>query len=82
MLVLHVDGYQAGKESEFEGSTHYLVGCCGMCTFAAMEPILNANATTYVFAIMKMILCYRFCHTIVLDKDSNFFVFAARLLIF
>jgi hypothetical protein len=73
MMVLHVDGYQAGKESGFEGSTHYLIGCCGMCTFAAMEPISNANSTTYASAIMKMILCYGFCHTIVLDKDSNFF---------
>ncbi len=42
--VLHVDGY------------HYLVACCGMCTFAAMEPITNANATTYAFGIMKIIL--------------------------
>ncbi len=56
MMVLHVDGYQAGKESGFEGSSHYLVACCGMCTFAAMEPITNANATTYAFGIMKIIL--------------------------
>ncbi len=73
MMVLHVDGYQAGKESRFEGLTHYLVRCCGMCTFAAMEPILNANAMTYASAIMKIILRYGFCHTIVLDKDSKFF---------
>ncbi len=73
MMVLHIDGYQAGKESRFKGSMHYLVVCCGMCTFAAMEPILNANSTTYVSVIMKIILRYGFCHTIVLDKDSNFF---------
>ncbi len=73
MMVLHVNGYQAGKESGFEGSMHYLVACCGMCTFAAMEPIANANSTTYASAIMKVILRYGFCHTIVLDKDSNFF---------
>ncbi len=73
MMVLHVDRYQAGKESGFEGSTHYLIGCCGMCTFAAMEPISNANATIYASAIMKIILCYGFCHTVVLDKDSKFF---------
>ncbi len=71
MMVLHVSGYQAGKESGFEGSTHYLIGCCGMCTFTAMEPISNANATTYASAIMKIILCYGFCHTVVLNKDSK-----------
>jgi hypothetical protein len=73
MMDLHVDGYQAGKESGFEGSSHYLVACCGMCTFAAMEPITNANATTYASGIMKIILRYGFCHTVVLDKDSKFF---------
>jgi hypothetical protein len=56
MMVLQVDGYQASKESGFEGSSHYLVACCGMCTFAAIEPITNANATTYASAIMKIIL--------------------------
>jgi hypothetical protein len=60
MMVLHVDGYQAGKESGFEGSTHYLVACCKMCTFAAMEPIANANSTTCASAIMKVILRYGF----------------------
>jgi hypothetical protein len=72
-MVLHVDGYQAGKESGFEGSSHYFVACCGMCTFAAMEPITNANPTTYASGIMKIILRYGFCHTVVLDKDRKFF---------
>ncbi len=49
-LVLHIDGYQAGKESGFEGSSHYLIACCGMCTFAVMEPVTNANATSYASA--------------------------------
>ncbi len=40
MMVLHIDGYQAGKESEFEGSSHYLIVCYGMCTFSVMEPFL------------------------------------------
>jgi hypothetical protein len=52
-MVLHIDGYQAGKKSGFEGSTHYLVACCGMCTFAAMEPIANANSVSYASAIME-----------------------------
>jgi hypothetical protein len=72
-MVLHIDGYQAGAESGFEGSFHYLIAACGMCTFAAMEPIQNASATTYASAIMKIILRYGFCHTVVLDKDSKFF---------
>ena len=54
-LVLDIDGYQAGKESGFKGSTHYLIVCCGMCTFAIMEPITNANSTTYTATIMKII---------------------------
>ena len=72
-LVLHIDGYQAGKESGFEGSSHYLIACCGMCTFAVMEPVTYANATSYASAIMKIILRFGFCHTCVLDKDSKFF---------
>ena len=39
MNVIHIDGYQAGKHSGFEGSSVYLIACCGMCTFSAMEPI-------------------------------------------
>jgi hypothetical protein len=72
-MVLHIDGYQAGKESGFEGSSHYLIACCGMRTFAAMEAITNANATSYATAIMKIILRFGFCHTCILDKDSKFF---------
>jgi hypothetical protein len=72
-LVLHIDGYQAGKETGFEGSSHYLIACCGMCTFATMEPITNANAASYASAIMKIILRFGFCHTCVLDKASKFF---------
>ncbi len=73
MMVLHVDGYQASKQQGFEGSEVYLVTCCGMCTFAAMGPITNASATTFASGIMKIILRYGFCHTIVLNKDSKFF---------
>jgi hypothetical protein len=72
-MVLHIDGYQAGKESGFKGSSHYLIACCGMCTFTAMEPITNANATSYAMVIMKIILRFGFCHTCVLDKDSKYF---------
>jgi hypothetical protein len=72
-LVLHINGYQAGIPSGFEGASHYLIACCCMCTFGTMEPVANANATTYVSAIMKIILQYGFCHTCILAKDSKFF---------
>jgi hypothetical protein len=55
-LVLHINGFQAGQELGFEGSLHYLIACCSMCTFAVMEPVANANTTTYASAIMKIIL--------------------------
>ena len=62
-----------GKHSGFEGSDVYLIGCCGMCGFACMEPVSNPSATTFASAIMKILLRYGFCHTSVLDKDSKFF---------
>ena len=78
-MVLHVDAYMAGRHSGFESSETYLVVCCGMCTFGALEPVSGANATTFASAIMKIQMRYGFCHTIVLDKDSNFLVYAAKL---
>ena len=44
-----------------------------MCSFGALEPVTGANATMFASAIMKIQLRYRFCHTIVLEKDSKFF---------
>jgi hypothetical protein len=72
-LVMFFNAYSAGKHSGFEGSECYLIGCCGMCRFACMEPITRALATTFASTIMKILLCYGFCHTVVLDKDSRFF---------
>jgi len=72
-LVMHFDAYAAGKHAGFEGSECYLLGCCGMTGFACMEPISHASATTFASAIMKILLCYGFCHTAVLDKDAKFF---------
>ena len=71
--VAHIDTYQAVKESGFEGSSHYLLACCRMCTFAAMEPVLTVYATMYASTIMKIMLRFDFCHTCVLDKDSRFY---------
>ncbi len=81
-LVLHIDGYQVGKESGFEGSSHYLVACCGICTFAVMEPVSTANATTYASAIMMIMLLFGFCHSCVLDKTVSFTVCATKPLTF
>jgi hypothetical protein len=72
MKVIHINRYAAGKQQGFEGSKIYLVACCGMCTFAAVEPVTNASAKTFASAIMKIMLRYGISHTIVLDKDSKF----------
>lgn len=72
-LVMHFDAYSAGHHAGFEGSECYLIGCCGMSSFACMEPITNASAATFASSIMKILLRYGFCHTAVLDKDSKFF---------
>jgi hypothetical protein len=72
-LVMHFDTYAAGHHASFEGSDCYLIGCCGLSSFACMEPITNPSATTFASAIMNMLLRYGFCHTAVLDKDSKFF---------
>jgi hypothetical protein len=71
--VLHVDAYSAGAHSGFEGSTSYLIGCCGMFSFGILEPVTSAYAFSFAYAIMKMQLRFEFCHTVVLDKDSKFF---------
>jgi hypothetical protein len=70
MMVLHIDGYLAGKQVGFEGLEIYLIACCGMSTFAAMEPVINPSAYTFASAIMKIIMRYGFCHMVVLNKDS------------
>jgi hypothetical protein len=72
-LVLFIDTYSAGKHSSFDGFDTYLVACCGMTGFASMEPIQHANSKNFASAIMRTQLCYGFCHTIVLDKDSKFY---------
>ncbi len=72
MIDLRIEGYQAGSQQGFEGSNIYLIACCGMCSSAAMEPVSNPSATTFALAIMKIILRYGFCHTVVMNKDSKF----------
>ncbi len=41
--------------------------------FSALETSPHANSTNFASGIMKVQLCFGFCHTIVLDKDSKFF---------
>jgi hypothetical protein len=72
ILVLFVDEYSARKHSSFNGFETYLIACCGLTSFASMEPIVHANAKNFVSAIMKIQLRYGFCHTIVLNKDRKF----------
>jgi hypothetical protein len=72
-LVMHFDVYVAGKHVGFEGSDAYLIGCCGMCSFVCIEPVSKPSSTTFALAIMHILLCYGFCHTAVLNKDSKFF---------
>ena len=72
-LVMFFDAFATGKHADYEGSECYLIGCWGMCSFACMEPIIRASATTFASSIMKILLRYGFCHTIVLDKDIKFF---------
>ncbi len=43
------------------GSECYLIGCRRMCGSACMEPITKASSTTFVSAIMKILLWYWFC---------------------
>jgi hypothetical protein len=72
MMVLHIDAYQAGNVKGFEGLEVYFITCCGMYSFATMEPISNTSAKAFASAIMRIILHYGLCNTAVLDKDSKF----------
>ena len=78
-MVLHVDVYMAGSHPGFEGSKMYLVACCSMCTFGALEPVSGANATTFASAIKKLQLCYGFCILLFWTRIENYTVFAVRL---
>jgi hypothetical protein len=71
-MVLHVDACQASTVKGFEGSKVYLIACCGMYSFAAMEPVSNASAKSFASAFICIILRYGFCRTVVLDKNTKF----------
>lgn len=50
-LMIHCDIYVAGKFAGFEGCTVFLIACCGMCSFACMEPVVHANAESFASAL-------------------------------
>jgi hypothetical protein len=70
--VLFVDAYKVGDHASFEGDEAYVISCCGMMGFAAMEPVKHATSQIFASAVMKIQLRFG-RHTIVLDKDSKFF---------
>jgi hypothetical protein len=71
--VLFVDAYKAGNHASFKGDKAYIISCCGITGFVAMEPIKHATSQTFALAVMKIQLRFGLCHTIILDKDSKFF---------
>ncbi len=71
--VLFVDTYKAGNHASFELEEAYVISCCRMTGFAAMEPVTHATSQTFALTVMKIQLQFGLCHTIVLDKDSKFF---------
>jgi hypothetical protein len=62
--VWHTNAYSAIVHcSGFEGSSSYLIGCCGMCSFGILELVTGATASTFASTIMKKQLRFGYCHT-------------------
>jgi hypothetical protein len=72
-LCVHADGYSAGSHANFDGDKTYLIVVDGMTTFAVMEPVRKPDAAGFASALMKILLQFGLCHTLVLDKASAFF---------
>ena len=73
MMVLHADGFNAGAIKNFEGDATYLIVSCGMTAFSIMEPVRTKDAKGFAAALMKILLRFGMCHTLVIDKSSLFF---------
>eukprot|EP00956_Cyclotella_meneghiniana_P037713 scaffold143282_cov76-Cyclotella_meneghiniana.AAC.4 len=71
--VLHADGFHAGKIANFEGDEMYLIVCCGMTSFGVMESVHKPDAKGFAAALMRVLLRFGLCHTLVIDKASAFF---------
>ena len=72
MKVVHADVYTLGAKLGFSSHKQFMFMCDGMTTFTIWEPLRQCNSTTFAEAIMKMLLGYGLCHTLVIDKDSKF----------
>ena len=48
--------YTTGAHFNFEGTVSYIIAACGMSGFVACKPVADKSATTYVAAVMKIIL--------------------------
>jgi len=72
MAVLHVDIYSVGVYSGFQGNRFHLIAACAMTAFAVAESTSEQNAKSFAAALMKIMLRFGFCYTIVVDKDSKF----------
>eukprot|EP00956_Cyclotella_meneghiniana_P020963 scaffold37640_cov83-Cyclotella_meneghiniana.AAC.2 len=71
-MVVHIDGYSAGSGKNFDGESTYLIAACGMTGFAVMEPVSTPDATGFAKCLMRILLRFGLCHTLVLDKASPF----------
>ena len=71
-FVLYVNGHQFGVHKNFEGSDSCFIAADCMASFACMEMVTDASATIYVLTLMKIMMRYDICHTLVVDKDSKF----------
>ena len=72
-FVIHADGFSAGAGKNFDGESTYLITCCGMTGFAAVEPVKSTDAAGFAAALMRILLRFGLCHTLVVDKASVFF---------
>jgi hypothetical protein len=72
-MVIFADGFAAGAHANFDGDKTYLITMDGMTGFAVMEPVRQTNAKGFAEALMRILLRFGLCHTLVLDKDSKFF---------
>eukprot|EP00956_Cyclotella_meneghiniana_P028882 scaffold68484_cov41-Cyclotella_meneghiniana.AAC.4 len=73
MQVLHIDNYKAGALKTHDGVISYISVACNMTGFGVLEGVTCENSESFASALMKIMLRYGFCHTIVVDKDSKFY---------
>ena len=50
-----------------------MIVVCGMTSFAMIEPVSKPDAKGFATALMRILLRFGMCHTIVIDKGSAFF---------